>query len=60
MQNNVDLINKIKSYNRFFNKDTLSKAYEFAVNAHKNQKRKSGDPFVNHPLAVANIYLILD
>ena len=55
MQNNVDLINKIKSYNRFFNKDTLSKAYEFAVNAHKNQKRKSGDPFVNHPLAVANI-----
>ena len=38
MQNNVDLINKIKSYNRFFNKDTLSKAYEFAVNAHKNQK----------------------
>ena len=55
MQNNVDLIDKIKSYNRFFNKDTLSKAYEFAVNAHKNQKRKSGDPFVNHPLAVANI-----
>ena len=55
MQNNLDLIDKIKSYNRFFNKDTLSKAYEFAVNAHKNQKRKSGDPFVNHPLAVANI-----
>ena len=55
MQNNLDLIDKIKSYNRFFNKETLSKAYEFAVNAHKNQKRKSGDPFVNHPLAVANI-----
>ncbi len=55
MQNNLDLIDKIKSYNRFFNKNTLSKAYEFAVNAHKNQKRKSGDPFVNHPLAVANI-----
>ena len=55
MQNNLDLIDKIKSYNRFFNKDTLSKAYEFAVNAHKNQKGKSGDPFVNHPLAVANI-----
>ena len=38
MQNNLDLIDKIKSYNRFFNKDTLSKAYEFAVNA-------SGHPF---------------
>ena len=36
--NNLDLIDKTKSYNRFFNKDTLSKAYEFAVNAHKNQK----------------------
>ena len=55
MSSNIELIDKIKSYNRFFNHGTLSKAYNFAVNAHKNQKRKSGDPFVNHPLAVANI-----
>ena len=58
MQNNLDLIDKIKSYNRFFNKDTLSKAYEFAVNAHKYLKRKSGDPFVNLPLAVLIVALI--
>jgi len=55
MINNEDLIDKIKSYNKFLNPETLNKAYEFAVTAHKNQKRKSGDPYVIHPLAVANI-----
>ena len=55
MSENIELIDKIKSYNKFFNQNTLSKAYDFAVSAHKNQKRKSGDPFVKHPLAVANI-----
>jgi len=55
MNSNEELINKIKNYNKFLNLTTLNKAYSFAVKAHKNQKRKSGDPFVNHPLAVANI-----
>ena len=53
--NNIELITKIKSYNKFLNPDSLTKAYNFAVKAHKNQKRKSGDPYVIHPLAVANI-----
>jgi RelA/SpoT family (p)ppGpp synthetase len=55
MIDNKDLINKIKSYNKFLNPTTLNKAYNFAVNNHKHQKRKSGDPYVNHPIAVANI-----
>ena len=55
MIDNKDLINKIKSYNKFLNPITLNKAYNFAVNNHKHQKRKSGDPYVNHPIAVANI-----
>jgi len=50
-----DLINKIKNYNKFLNLDTLSKAYNFALNAHKNQKRESGDPYLSHPVAVATI-----
>ena len=50
-----DLINKVKTYNKFFNPETLSKAYNFAVKAHENQKRDSGDPYVIHPVAVANI-----
>ena len=55
MINNEELINKIKSYNKFLNPNNLNKAYKFALDAHKNQKRHSGDPYVYHPLAVANI-----
>ena len=50
-----DLIKKVKTYNRFLNQETLSKAYNFALNAHKNQKRDSGDPYLIHPVAVADI-----
>ncbi len=50
-----DLINKIKIYNKFLNPETLSKAYDFAVKAHADQKRYSGDPYVIHPVAVADI-----
>jgi len=55
MLNQKDLIKKIKNYNRFLNPETLSKAYAFALNAHKNQKRDSGDPYLMHPIAVADI-----
>ena len=50
-----DLINKVKAYNKFLNPDTLSKAYNFALKAHANQQRISGDPYLIHPVAVANI-----
>ena len=55
MLNQKDLIKKIKDYNKFINPETLSKAYTFALNAHKDQKRDSGDPYLTHPVAVANI-----
>jgi len=55
MLNSEELIDKVKAYNKFLNTEKLSKAYDFAVNAHKNQKRYSGDPYSNHPIAVANI-----
>lgn len=35
----------------------LQKAYLFSEEAHKGQKRKSGDPFFSHPLEVARILL---
>ena len=50
-----DLINKVKSYNRFLNPETLSKAYDFALKAHEKQKRDEGSPYIIHPVAVANI-----
>ena len=55
MINNTELINKIKSYNKFLNSDSLNKAYSFAFDAHQNQKREEGVPYIFHPIAVANI-----
>ena len=55
MLNSNELINKVKDYNKFLNPEKLDKAYNFAVNAHKSQKRASGDPYSVHPIEVANI-----
>ena len=55
MLNSEELINKVKNYNKFLNPEKLNKAFDFAVKAHGNQKRASGDPYSVHPIAVANI-----
>jgi len=55
MLNSSELIDKVKSYNKFLNPETLTKAYDFALKAHQNQKRMSGDPYLIHPVAVADI-----
>ena len=55
MLNSEELINKVKTYNKFLNPEKLNKAYQYAVKAHENQKRASGDPYSNHPIAVASI-----
>jgi RelA/SpoT family (p)ppGpp synthetase len=55
MFNSQDLINKVKVYNKFLNPEKLNKAYNFAIKAHQNQKRASGDPYSVHPIEVANI-----
>ena len=55
MLNSEQLIDKVKTYNKFLNPEKLSRAYDFAIKAHKNQKRDSGDPYSNHPIAVASI-----
>ena len=55
MLDQKELIKKVRNYNKFLNPETLSKAYTFALNAHKDQKRDSGDPYLMHPVAVASI-----
>ncbi len=55
MINSDQLLSKIQSYNKFSSNEPLSKAFNFAIEAHKNQKRISGVPYVVHPVAVANI-----
>jgi GTP diphosphokinase / guanosine-3',5'-bis(diphosphate) 3'-diphosphatase len=55
MIDNNQLIDEIKSYNKFLNVDTVNKAYLFALEAHQNQKREEGVPYIIHPVAVAKI-----
>lgn len=47
------LIEKVKQTGN--DTELITKAYEFAVNAHSKQLRRSGDPYINHPLEVAII-----
>ena len=54
MLNSEELINKVKVYNKFLNPEKLNKAYKFAVKAHENQKRDSGDPYSIHPIAAVS------
>lgn len=35
--------------------EMVKKAYDFAEKAHKDQKRESGEPYIIHPIAVAEI-----
>ena len=49
------LLKKIKSYHPQADFNLLKKAYDFASQAHQGQKRLSGEPFIFHPLSVAEI-----
>ena len=55
MSEELQLIEKIKSYNSYVDEGIIKNAYNYAAKAHKTQKRHSGDPYIVHPLAVANI-----
>lgn len=49
------LLNKIKAYNPNTNEDKIRKAYYFTKECHEGQFRNSGEPYFNHPVAVAEI-----
>ncbi|MBU4314667.1 MAG: bifunctional (p)ppGpp synthetase/guanosine-3',5'-bis(diphosphate) 3'-pyrophosphohydrolase [Actinobacteria bacterium] len=49
------LVKKIKAYNPDVDEELLHKAYLISKKYHQNQYRKSGEPFVVHPLEVAGI-----
>jgi GTP diphosphokinase / guanosine-3',5'-bis(diphosphate) 3'-diphosphatase len=50
-----DLVQKVQSYYPVADVSTIRKAYEFSAAVHKGQKRLSGEPYLIHPLAVADI-----
>ena len=50
-----DLVEKVLSYNPKADEALLNRAYVYAMKAHGQQKRASGDPYISHPLEVASI-----
>ncbi|PIZ94686.1 MAG: hypothetical protein COX81_02885 [Candidatus Magasanikbacteria bacterium CG_4_10_14_0_2_um_filter_37_12] len=49
------LLNKIKEYHPKADLDMIQLAYDFAASAHEGQKRRTGEPYITHPLAAAHI-----
>ena len=47
------LMSKAQEYTPTEKLDIIEKAYSYAEDAHKGQLRKSGDPFITHPLETA-------
>jgi len=46
-------IAQLRAYLRSEDVDLIAAAYHFSANAHRGQFRSSGDPYISHPLAVA-------
>ena len=55
-----DLIRSIRKYHPSDDISLIEKAYKVAHEAHKDQKRKSGEPYIIHPLCVAIILADLE
>ena len=55
-----DLVKTIHKYHPSDDISMIEKAYKVAAEAHKDQKRKSGEPYIIHPLCVAIILADLE
>jgi GTP pyrophosphokinase len=53
-----DILERVQEYNPGADQDLLRKAYIFSAREHRNQKRRSGEPYLVHPLEVA--YILAD
>ncbi len=53
------LLEVIKASDKNYNITKITSAYEFAADKHKDQKRESGEPYITHPIAVAQILIEL-
>ncbi|MDX1583343.1 MAG: bifunctional (p)ppGpp synthetase/guanosine-3',5'-bis(diphosphate) 3'-pyrophosphohydrolase [Thermoanaerobaculia bacterium] len=50
-----DILETVESYKPDFDEELLQRAYVFSAFAHKGQIRRSGEPYLIHPLNVAQI-----
>ncbi len=48
-----DLVARVVSYDPNANVENIRAAFAFAADAHRDQKRASGEPYIEHPLATA-------
>lgn len=55
-----DLIDRVRKYHPSDDISLIDKAYNLAYDAHKDQVRKSGEPYIIHPLCVAIILADLE
>ncbi|MCX5751339.1 MAG: transposase, partial [Candidatus Saganbacteria bacterium] len=55
-----NLLDKIGSYNREVDKKLVRRVFAYAETIHKGQTRLSGEPFIIHPLSVAEILADLE
>ena len=51
----ADIVRKVEASRPGEDLTLLRKAYDFSLAEHRSQKRLSGEPFVSHPLEVANV-----
>ena len=49
------LLDRVKSYNADADLGIVRKAYEFSAKVHEGQRRRSGEPYLQHPIAVAGV-----
>jgi RelA/SpoT family (p)ppGpp synthetase len=55
MMRQYELVERVRRYNPDTNEGLLNRAYVYAMKAHGEQRRASGDPYFSHPLEVAAI-----
>jgi guanosine-3',5'-bis(diphosphate) 3'-pyrophosphohydrolase len=55
MMRQYELVERVRRYNPDTDEALLNRAYVYAMKAHGEQKRASGDPYFSHPLEVAAI-----
>lgn len=55
MMRQYDLIERVRAYNPKSDEALLNRAYVYAMKAHGDQRRASGDPYFSHPIEVAAI-----
>src|SRR5215212_9731763 len=50
-----DILEKVSSYHPDADLDLIKKAYVYSAKVHQGQIRKSGEPYLVHPLEVAGL-----